>query len=184
RLAPGRGNLADGAVRIAGRGLQHGQDPRLGGRHDRQPVGPASPVVEGVDGLQAVLHLDPTRAEDHPPASPGRPTTRRNPAAASRTRPATSSGESPPSGCWTTRSGTVAIPRAWAARSAMPVKVVVQITAAGVPSRWRATASWTLHDVHDPQSPDPAKTRSHSLASSARSSGPAGLEAFRLRRIL
>ena len=59
---------------------------------------------------------------------------------------------------------------------------VVPIRPAGVPAFAISIESWRLHDVHDPQSAEPAKTRSHSFASSAMISGAAGVEALALRR--
>jgi hypothetical protein len=43
-------------------------------------------------------------------------------------------------------------------------------------------ASWRLHDVQDPQSPEPVKTTSHSFASAATISGAAGVAAFAFLR--
>ena len=57
---------------------------------------------------------------------------------------------------------------------------VVVTTTAGVPARWRVTASWRLHDVQDPQSAEPVTTRSTSR-SRARASGRAGVEEFAFR---
>jgi len=45
-----------------------------------------------------------------------------------------------------------------------------------------STLSWTLHDVQDPQSPEPVMTRSHSRASSSIASAGAGTEAERFLR--
>ena len=59
---------------------------------------------------------------------------------------------------------------------------VVPMRPAGVPIFAISIASWRLHDVQDPQSADPVKTTSHCLASSARISGGAGVDAFALRR--
>ena len=59
---------------------------------------------------------------------------------------------------------------------------VVPTSPAGVPAFATSMASWRLHDVQDPQSAEPAKTTSHSLAISAISSGGAGVEALAFRR--
>ena len=54
----------------------------------------------------------------------------------------------------------------------VPGMTVVAMRPAGVPALASSMASWRLHDVHDPQSAEPAKTTSHSLAPvSAISSG-------------
>lgn len=75
------------------------------------------------------------------------------------------------------------MPSADSSLAASPWKAVVPMRPAGVPIFATSMASWRLHDVQDPQSPEPVKTTSHSLASSATSPGGAGLEALALRRI-
>ena len=45
-----------------------------------------------------------------------------------------------------------------------------------------STLSWTLHDVQEPQSPDPVMTRSHSRAISSTISTGAGTDAERFLR--
>ncbi len=69
------------------------------------------------------------------------------------------------------------MPSACASCRASRAKAVVVTTAAGVPVRSSRTASWRLHDVHDPQSAEPVTTRS-TPASAASTSGDAGLAAF------
>ena len=46
-----------------------------------------------------------------------------------------------------------------------------------------STLSWTLHDVQEPQSPEPVMTRSHSRASSSITCAVAGIDAPRLARL-
>ena len=62
-------------------------------------------------------------------------------------------------------------------------KAVVPMSPAGVPIFAISMASWRLHDVQDPQSADPAKTRSHSLARASMISWAAPVAALALRRI-
>jgi len=73
------------------------------------------------------------------------------------------------------------MPRAAIWRTARPWKAVVVISAAGVPALATSMASWRLHDVHDPQSAEPAKTTSQALATSAISSAAAGVDALAFR---
>jgi hypothetical protein len=61
-------------------------------------------------------------------------------------------------------------------------KTEVPMRPAGVPAFAISIESWRLHDVHDPQSAEPAKTTSHSFASSTMISGAAGVDALALRR--
>ena len=70
------------------------------------------------------------------------------------------------------------MPSAWSSLTASGWKAAVAISPAGVPPLASSTASWRLHDVQDPQSPEPAKTRSHAFASSSRISRAAGVAAF------
>jgi hypothetical protein len=79
-------------------------------------------------------------------------------------------------------SGRPVTPRAASSLTASPWKTVVAMRPAAVPLLASSMASWRLHDVHDPQSAEPAKTTSHCLASSAITSGAAGVEALALRR--
>jgi hypothetical protein len=66
--------------------------------------------------------------------------------------------------------------------TARPWKAVVAMSPAAVPPLASSMASWRLHDVHDPQSAEPANTTSQVLLSSAITSGAAGVEALALRR--
>ena len=59
---------------------------------------------------------------------------------------------------------------------------VVPMSPAGVPAFAISIESWRLHDVHDPQSAEPAKTTSHSFAISTMISGAAAVDALALRR--
>ena len=79
-------------------------------------------------------------------------------------------------------SGSPDTPRADSSLRASPWNAVVAMRPAAVPLRASSMASWRLHDVHDPQSAEPAKTTSHCLLSSAITSGAAGVDALALRR--
>ena len=81
-----------------------------------------------------------------------------------------------------TSSGRPAAPSADSSLTARPWNAVVAMSPAGVPAFASSMASWRLHDVQDPQSAEPAKTRSQCLPSSSISSGAAGVEALALRR--
>ena len=81
-----------------------------------------------------------------------------------------------------TSSGKPATPSADSSLTASPWNAVVAMSPAGVPALASSMLSWRLHDVQDPQSAEPAKTRSQCLPSSSISSGAAGVEAFALRR--
>jgi len=78
--------------------------------------------------------------------------------------------------------GSPATPSADSSLTARPWNAVVAMRPAAVPLFASSMASWRLHDVHDPQSAEPAKTTSHCLLSSAITSGAAGVEALALRR--
>ncbi len=81
-----------------------------------------------------------------------------------------------------TSKGSPETPSADSSLTARPWKAVVAMRPAAVPLFASSMASWRLHDVHDPQSAEPAKTTSHCLLSSAITSGAAGVEALALRR--
>ena len=81
-----------------------------------------------------------------------------------------------------TSSGKPATPSADSSLTARPWNAVVAISPAGVPAFASSIVSWRLHDVHDPQSAEPAKTTSHRLLSSATISGAAAVAALALRR--
>ena len=97
-------------------------------------------------------------------------------------RRTTPSAGSLPSGWSITSSGSPETRRAESWLTASPWNAVVAMSPAGVPSLATSNASWRLHDVQDPQSPEPAKTTSQALASSAMISGAAGLDTVALRR--
>ena len=81
-----------------------------------------------------------------------------------------------------TSRGRPETPSADSSLTASPWNAVVAMRPAAVPPFASSMASWRRHDVHDPQSAEPAKTTSHSLPSAAISSGAAGVEALALRR--
>lgn len=59
----------------------------------------------------------------------------------------------------------------------------VAISPDGVPRLATSRESWRLHDVQEPQSADPEKTRSHSFASSSMIEWAAPVAALAFRRI-
>ena len=81
-----------------------------------------------------------------------------------------------------TSNGSPETPSEASSLTARPWNAVVAMRPAAVPLFASSMASWRLHDVHDPQSAEPAKTTSHCLLSSAMTSGAAGVEALALRR--
>lgn len=76
------------------------------------------------------------------------------------------------------------IPSPRRSRSAIASNGCVQMAAATVPRCCSSAASWILHDVQAPQSPEPVNTTSQSLAIRAMSSGGAGVAAFAFRWIM
>jgi len=66
-----------------------------------------------------------------------------------------------------TSTGRLVAPSAVISACASFWNTVVVMRPAGVPTLISSSESWRLHDVQDPQSADPAKTRSHSLAIAA-----------------
>ena len=89
----------------------------------------------------------------------------------------TSSGVRVPKGCGITAIGRSGLPSALACARPSVVNAVEQTATAARPRFAISTLSWTLHDAHDPQSPDPVMTRSHSSASSLTISAGAGMDA-------
>ena len=71
---------------------------------------------------------------------------------------------------------------AWARPSV--ANAVEQTVTAARPRFAASTLSWTLHDAQDPQSPDPAMTRSHSPVISRIISSGAGTDAERFLRLM
>ena len=63
------------------------------------------------------------------------------------------------------------------------MNAVEQIVSAALPRLAISTLSWILHDVHDPQSPDPVITRSHCSANSVITVSGAGTDAERFWRL-
>jgi hypothetical protein len=57
--------------------------------------------------------------------------------------------------------GNSGFPSAFACARPSVVNAVEQMVTAARPRFAISTLSWTLHDAHDPQSPEPAITTSH-----------------------
>ncbi len=87
-----------------------------------------------------------------------------------------------PNGCGTTAIGNPGAPSAFACARPSVTNAVEHTVIALLDRFVTSTLSWTLHDVQDPQSPDPVMTRSHSRASSSITSAGAPTEADRFRR--
>ena len=88
-----------------------------------------------------------------------------------------------PNGCAITAIGSSGLPRDFACARPSVSNAVEQMATAARLRFAISTLSWTLHDAHDPQSPDPVITRSHSCASSLTTSSGAGIEAEVFRRL-
>lgn len=88
-----------------------------------------------------------------------------------------------PNGWAITAMGKSGRPSAEACARPSVVKAVEQIVTAARPRFAASIPSWTLHDAHDPQSPDPVMTRSHSLVISRSTSSGTGTDAERFRRL-
>lgn len=80
--------------------------------------------------------------------------------------------------------GSAGLPSAFACARPSVRNAVEQTVTAARPRFATSTLSWTLHDAHDPQSPDPAITTSHWSASSRTISSGAGTEAECFRRLM
>lgn len=80
--------------------------------------------------------------------------------------------------------GRAAWPRAWACAWPKVRNAVEQIVTAAVPRLAISTLSWILHDVHEPQSPEPVITKSQVWANASITSEVAGTEAEGLRRVM
>ena len=98
--------------------------------------------------------------------------------------PRTSSRVRKPNGCAITAMGRSGRPSADAWACPRVVKAVEQIVTAARPCFAASTLSWTLHDAHDPQSPEPVITRSHSPVTSRSISSGAGTDAERFLRFI
>ena len=72
------------------------------------------------------------------------------------------------------------MPPSFAMALALETNGSVQMTATGTPFFSRETASCTLHDEHDPQSPEDVITTSHRSTRSSRISPGQGREALPL----
>lgn len=79
--------------------------------------------------------------------------------------------------------GSRGLPSARACARPRVSNAVEQIATAVLPRFAISMLSWTLHDAHEPQSPEPAITTSHSPASSSMTSGRAGIEADAFLRL-
>ncbi len=96
----------------------------------------------------------------------------------------TSSRVRSPKGCGITAIGSPAFPSAFACARPSVRNAVEQTVTAARPRFSISMLSWTLHDAHDPQSPEPAITTSHWSASSLTISSGAGTEAERFLRLM
>ena len=96
----------------------------------------------------------------------------------------TSSRVRNPKGCGITVIGSIGLPKAFACARPSVVNAVEQTATAARLRFAISTLSWTLHDAHDPQSPDPVITRSHSSASSLTISSGAGTDADDFLRLM
>ena len=94
----------------------------------------------------------------------------------------TSSRVRRPNGCAITAIGSAGLPSAFACARPNVRNAVEQTVTAARPRFAISTLSWTLHDAHDPQSPEPAITRSHSPVTSRTISSGAGTDAERFFR--
>jgi hypothetical protein len=61
----------------------------------------------------------------------------------------------------------VASPKNFASVLASSMKIDWQSVTVGLPFFCNSIASWTLHDVHDPQAPKPVMTASHRFTNSS-----------------
>ena len=75
-------------------------------------------------------------------------------------------------------------PKARACARPSVTNAVEQIVTAARPRFAISTLSWILHDVHDPQSPDPVITKSQRSASSLYTASGAATDAARFLRLM
>ena len=80
--------------------------------------------------------------------------------------------------------GSAGFPSAFAWARPRVRNAVEHTVTAALPRFAISTLSWTLHDAHDPQSPEPAITTSHWSESSLTISCGAGTEAELFRRLM
>ena len=73
-------------------------------------------------------------------------------------------------------------PSAFCCARPRPLKLVEQTVSAALPRFAASTLSWILHDVHDPQSPDPVMITSACATSSFIMASDRPCDALRLRR--
>lgn len=96
----------------------------------------------------------------------------------------TSSRLRPPKGCGITAIGNAPLPSARACARPSVRNAVEHTVMAALPCFATSMLSWILHDAHDPQSPEPAMTTSHSPDNSAITAASAGRDADDLRRLI
>ena len=77
--------------------------------------------------------------------------------------------------------GRSSMPSAFCWARPNPWKLSEHTVMAAMPCFVISTLSWTLHDVQEPQSPEPVMTRSQVSASSRSIPAGAGIDALRLR---
>lgn len=97
---------------------------------------------------------------------------------AASVRACTSSAEMPPSGWGITTTGKFSTPIDCASKRASGRNLSVQMVRVGTPRRSNSIVSWTLHDVHAPQSPVPFTTNPQSAPIRSNSSSPAPTAEF------
>ena len=95
----------------------------------------------------------------------------------------TSSRERVPNGCGITAIGKSGDPSAFCCARPRPMKLCEQTVSAALARFATSTLSWILHDVQDPQSPEPVITASTCPTNSFITSAGAPCEALFLRRL-
>ena len=84
-----------------------------------------------------------------------------------------------PNGWGTTAIGRSGAPSADCCARPSVTNAVEQTVREGLPRFATSTLSWTLHDVQEPQSPDPAMTTSHSAVRASSAASPAPIAELR-----
>src|SRR5258705_9015272 len=138
------------------------------GRNDGQAVRPAALLVEAVDGR--IGGIQPERLGRGAGPAHALVTARTTRSMARSAFLTTSSSRMPPSGWGMRARGRSASPRFRASSLASCSNSYVPMTTVGIPRCSSTMAPWILHDVHDPQSALPTRTKSH-VVSAARISG-------------
>src|SRR5499425_2602416 len=133
------------------------------GRDDGQAVRPPTFLVQAVDG--AVGGVQTEGLGDGAGSAHCFVTARTTTSTARSAFFTTSSSRMPPSGCGMSARGRSASPRFFASSLASCSNSLVPITTVGMPCCSRTMAPWILHDVHDPQSALPTRTKSHVVRS-------------------